>query len=96
MIVLGSFATQVSETGQRLRVYDGGVVTEKYLVDFILEHGWLDYKSTLADIAYLCKIKTGHGSINQIRNHVYMLTSSSAPFEIIKDPNTKKKIIKKR
>jgi integrase len=71
-------------------------ITEKYLVDFILEHGWLDYKSTLADIAYLCKIKTGHGSINQIRNHVYMLTSSSAPFEIIKDPNTKKKIIKKR
>ena len=71
-------------------------ITEKYLVDSILEYGWLDYKSTLADIAYLCKAKTGHGSINQVRNHLIMLTSSRAPFEIIKDPVTKKKIIRKR
>ena len=71
-------------------------ITEKYLVDSILEHGWLDYKSTLADIAYLCKKKTGHGSINQVRNHLIMLTSSRAPFEIIKDPITQKKIIRKR
>ncbi len=71
-------------------------ITEKYLTDKILHHGWIDYSDALSSIVYVCKTKTGFGSINQIRNHLSVLTSLESPFEMIKDPNTGKKIIKKR
>jgi hypothetical protein len=71
-------------------------ITEKYLTDKILHHGWIDYSDALPSIVYVCKTKTGFGSTNQIRNHLSVLTSLEAPFEVTKDPNTKKKIIKKR
>jgi hypothetical protein len=72
------------------------VITEKYLTDKILHHGWVDYSNVLSSIVYVCKAKTGFGSMNQIRNHLSVLTSLEAPFEMTKDPRTKKKIIKKR
>ncbi|MGY5142235.1 MAG: HNH endonuclease [Nitrosopumilus sp.] len=71
-------------------------ITRQYLVDEILQNGWIDYKETLPSITFLCREKVGHGSINQIRNHLEVLTSIKAPFMIDKDPNTKKKIIRKR
>jgi hypothetical protein len=73
-------------------------ITEKYPIDEILAHAGIDYNKTLPNIVYICKNKTGHGSINQIRNHLEVLTSEKAPFKmdkIVMD-NKKKKIIRKR
>jgi len=73
-------------------------ITEKYLIDEILAHAWIDYNKTLPSIVYLCKKRTGHGSMNQIRNHLDVLTSEKAPFMIdkIMMDKKKKKIIRKR
>ena len=73
-------------------------ITEKYLIDEILQHGWIDYKEALPSIVYLCKKRTGHGSNVQIRNHLSTLTSKEAPFmiEVNIDGKKKKKIIRKR
>ena len=71
-------------------------ITEKYITDGVLTNGWVAYKETMHSIVYLCKKQTGYGSEQQIRSHILTLTSPVAPFEIIKDPTTKKKIIKKR
>ena len=71
-------------------------VTEKYITDGVLANGWVAYKETMHSIVYLCKKQTGYGSEQQIRSHILTLTSPVAPFEITKDPTTKKKIIKKR
>ena len=71
-------------------------ITEKYVTDNVLANGWVTYKETMHSIVYLCKKKIGYGSEQQIRSHIQALTSHVAPFEITKDPKTKKKIIKKR
>ena len=71
-------------------------ITEKYVTDNVLANGWVVYKETMHSIVYLCKKKIGYGSEQQIRSHIQALTSHVAPFEITKDPKTKKKIIKKR
>ena len=71
-------------------------ITEKYVTDNVLANGWVVYKETMDSIVYLCRKKIGYGSEQQIRSHILTLTSPVAPFEIIKDPITKKKIIKKR
>ena len=71
-------------------------ITEKYVTDNVLANGWVVYKETMDSIVYLCRKKIGYGSEQQIRSHILTLTSPVAPFEIIKDPKTKKKIIKKR
>ena len=71
-------------------------ITEKYVTDNVLANGWVVYKETMHSIVYLCKKKIGYGSEQQIRSHIQALTSHVAPFEMIKDPITKKKIIKKR
>ena len=71
-------------------------ITEKYVTDNVLANGWVVYKETMHSIVYLCKKKIGYGSEQQIRSHILTLTSPVAPFEIVKDPKTKKKIIKKR
>ena len=71
-------------------------ITEKYVTDNVLANGWVVYKETMHSIVYLCRKKIGYGSEQQIRSHIQALTSHVAPFEITKDPKTKKKIIKKR
>ena len=71
-------------------------ITEKYVTDNVLANGWVVYKETMDSIVYLCRKKIGYGSEQQIRSHIQALTSHVAPFEMIKDPITKKKIIKKR
>ena len=71
-------------------------ITEKYVTDNVLDNSCIFYNDTLFCIVYLCREKVGHGSVQQIRSHIYTLTSEVAPFEIVKHPKTKKKIIKKR
>ena len=71
-------------------------ITEKYVTDNVLANSWVVYKETMHSIVYLCRKKIGYGSEQQIRSHIQALTSHVAPFEMIKDPITKKKIIKKR
>ena len=71
-------------------------ITEKYITDGVLANGWVVYKETMHSIVYLCKKQTSYGSEQQIRSHIFTLTSPVAPFQIVKDPKTKKKIIKKR
>jgi hypothetical protein len=71
-------------------------ITEKYMADKILSDGWIDYRDSLHNIVYQCRMQTGHGSQQQIRSHIQTFTATEAPFVIEKDPNTKKKIIRKR
>ena len=71
-------------------------ITVDFLTNNILSNGWILYNEALHSIVYLCREKVGHGSVQQIRSHIYTLTSKVAPFEITKHPQTKKKIIKKK
>lgn len=71
-------------------------ITEKYLTDKILSDGWIDYKETLFNIVYRCRMQIGHGSEQSIRSYIQTFTTTEAGFVMEKDPNTKKKIIRKR
>ena len=71
-------------------------ITVDFITNNVLNDGWILYNDALFCIVYLCREKVGHGSVQQIRSHIYTLTSKVAPFEIVKHPKTKKKKIKKR
>jgi len=71
-------------------------ITVDFITNNVLNNGWILYNETLHSIVYLCREKVGHGSVQQIRSHIYTLTSEVAPFEIAKHPKTNKKIIKKK
>ncbi|MBT3574285.1 MAG: hypothetical protein HN500_05265 [Nitrosopumilus sp.] len=70
-------------------------ITEQYLVEKIIEEGWIYYKGVIPNIVYLARTKTDHGSEQSIRAHLKALTSDNAPFEVVKDKNGKR-IIRKR
>ena len=66
-----------------------------YLTEIIQTDGFIEYKEAVPSIAMLCKIKTGHGSTQSVREYINMLTSREGPFLIIKN-DEKKRIIVKR
>ena len=70
-------------------------ITEEYLVEKILDDGFIDYRGVIPTIVFLARKKIGHGSEQSIRSHLQALTSSVAPYEITKNKKGKK-IIKKR
>ena len=70
-------------------------ITEEYLVEKILDDGFIDYGGVIPTIVYLARKKIGHGSEQSIRSHLQALTSPVAPYEITKNKKGKK-IIKKR
>ena len=55
---------------------------------------YIDFKDTLNSSVYLCKVKTGHGSHQCVRNYISSLTSSVGPYEIFKEG--KKRLIQRR
>jgi len=54
----------------------------------------IEFKDTLNSCVYLCKVKTGHGSHQCVRNYIHSLTSSVGPYELIKEG--KKRLIQSR
>ncbi len=54
----------------------------------------IEFKDTLDSCVYLCKVKTGHGSHQCVRNYIHSLTSSVGPYEIFKEG--KKRLIQSR
>lgn len=70
-------------------------IVERYLRDTIDKFGLILFRDALDSCVYLCKSNTGHGSQQSMRNYLATLTSSVAPYEIIKNPENKK-IIRKR
>lgn len=70
-------------------------ITEKYLTEIIETDGSIEYKDAVNSVAMLCKIKTGHGSTQSVREYINMLTSREGPFEMIKNDEKKRIIIKR-
>lgn len=70
-------------------------ITEQYITEVIQTDGFILYHSALDSCVYLCKKKTGHGSQQSVRNYLNTLTSSVAPFEIIRNKDGKKVIVKR-
>lgn len=65
-------------------------ITEKIEVD-----GFINYSDALNSIVFLCKTRTGHGSHQSVRNYILSLTSVVGPFEIVRNQDKKKIIIKR-
>jgi hypothetical protein len=70
-------------------------ITEQYLTERINTDGSLPYNEALNSAAFLCKTKTGHGSQQSIRNYIDLLTSEAGPFQVVRDDNKKKIIVKR-
>ncbi len=70
-------------------------LTQQYLTEIIETDGSLEYKDAVNSVAMLCKKKTGHGSTQSVREYLNMLASREGPFEIVKN-DEKKRIIVKR
>ena len=70
-------------------------VTEQYIIEVVNAEGSFEYKEALNSCVYLCKRKTGHGSQQSVRNYIASLTSRIAPFEIKRDENGQKVIVKR-
>lgn len=70
-------------------------ITEQYITEVIQTNGFILYHNALDSCVYLCKKKTGHGSQQSVRNYLNTLTSTVAPFEIIRNKEGKKIIVKR-
>lgn len=71
-------------------------IVEQFLTETIEVDSHIPYPDALDSCVYLCKKKTGHGSQQSVRNYIATLTSMVAPFEIIRDENKKKIIVKRK
>jgi len=69
-------------------------VVENYIEERIQSWGTIEFKDTLDSCVYLCKVKTGHGSHQCVRNYIHSLSSSVGPYELIKEG--KKRLIQRR
>ena len=56
---------------------------------FLIRNVPIPFDEALDSISYLCREKTGHGSQQSVRNYINTLTSTVAPFEIIKQQGKK-------
>lgn len=70
-------------------------ITEKYITEVTESDGSILWREALDSCVYLCKTKTGHGSQQSVRNYLATLTSSVAPFEVIRREDGKKVIVKR-
>jgi len=71
-------------------------IVENYIIEQVDKHGRIPFKDTLNSLVYKCKKLNNHGSQPAIRNYIAYLTSSVAPFEIVRDENGKKWIQRKQ
>ena len=70
-------------------------ITEQYITESVNVNGFIEYTDALHSSVYLCKSKTGHGSQQSVRNYIASLTSVVAPFQIIRNENKKKVIVRR-
>ena len=71
-------------------------IVEQFIAERVNIDGRIEYSDALYGSVYKCKSLTGHGSTQSIRGYIGTLTSFVSPYMIMKDENTKKKIIVKR
>ncbi len=70
-------------------------ITEQYISDVVNCDGYIGYSDALNSCVALCKEKTGHGSQQSVRNYIAALTSTLGCFEITRDENRKKIILRR-
>ncbi len=70
-------------------------ITEQYITEKVNTDRLIPCSEALNCCAYLCRKKTGHGSLQAVRNYIALLTSEVGPFMIVKDQNGKKIIVKR-
>jgi hypothetical protein len=70
-------------------------ITEQHISEKIKVDGFVGYADALDSSVYLCKVKTGHGSQQSVRNYIASLTSVVGPFQIVRNQDKKKIIIKR-
>jgi len=70
-------------------------ITEQYLSEKILTDDSISWHDALYGSVYQCKKKTGYGSVQCIRNYLYILTSPEAPFMKTKNENKKPIIVRR-
>jgi len=68
-------------------------ITERYATERALTDGSISWHDALYGSAYQCKRKTGYGSVQCVRNYLYILTCPEGPLMKTKDKNKKPIII---
>lgn len=70
-------------------------ITEQNIAEKTLTDGKISWHDALFGSTYQCKKKTRYGSVQCIRNYLYILTSPDAPFMKTKDENKKPIIVRR-
>ena len=70
-------------------------IVEQYISERVNTDGFVEFSDALNSGAYVCRKKTNHGSKQSVRNYIDLLTSLVGPFQITKN-DEKKKIIVRR
>ncbi|MBT4327567.1 MAG: HNH endonuclease [Candidatus Nitrosopelagicus sp.] len=71
-------------------------IAEDYITKQVDVNGYIKVKETKNSIAYLCRTANGTGSPQAVSNYISTLTSTEAPFEIIKNEDGEKIIQRKQ
>jgi len=70
--------------------------TKQYITERVNTDGSLPYTDALNEIVYLCQEKFGHGSEQTVRRYINQLTCGVADYQVIKDQEGKKQIVKRK
>jgi len=70
-------------------------ITRQFITKILETDRSFSYNDALDACVYTCKEITGHGSQQSVRNYIGTLTSIVSPFEIIRDKNKKKIIVRR-
>ncbi|MEO9307487.1 MAG: HNH endonuclease [Nitrososphaera sp.] len=71
-------------------------VVEQFLSERVNTDGSIEWQDALYAAVYKCRDITGYGSPQSVREYLKTLCSILGPFMVIKDENTKKKMIVRR
>jgi hypothetical protein len=71
-------------------------IAEDYITKQVDLNGYIIVKEAKNSIAYLCRKANGTGSPQAVSNYISTLTSTEAPFEIIKNEDGEKIIQRKQ
>ena len=71
-------------------------IAEEYITKQVELNGYIVVKEAKNSISYLCRKTNGTGSPQAVYNYISTLTSTEAPFEIIKNDDEQKVIQRKQ
>jgi hypothetical protein len=71
-------------------------IVEQFITERVNTDGAVEWQDALYAAVYKCRETTGYGSTQSVREYLKTLTSMLAPFMIIKDEKTRKKMIARR